>query len=243
MAEALPARDMQPPNKALQLEWFYMSFNSEDHAKYIESGQRLSVEMLESVAEYFENIFDSQVADSSLAKKCEHQIEQHVRRKMRCELRKQYKEKVCRITEQHHGGDGRHRRQGNKYHCHDYKWQDHNHSSHCSNYDKCKKKQEDKIPSDCGNKAFKPCSTHGPKSKHTSKGCYKNPKNQNKHQTHDKKHQYEVHHNNVGYTSDDGELRISADTLVSSEDPPSASSKSKTHEDENYHLHVDKTSR
>ncbi len=49
-----------------------------------------------------------------------------------------------------------------------------------------KKKQEDKIPSDPGNKAFKPCSTHGPKSKHTSKECCKNPKNQNKHQTHTK---------------------------------------------------------
>jgi hypothetical protein len=39
MAEALPAvGDMQPPNKALQLEWLYMSFHSKDHAKYIERG-------------------------------------------------------------------------------------------------------------------------------------------------------------------------------------------------------------
>ncbi len=42
------------------------------------------------------------------------------------------------------------------------------------------------------------------------------------------------------YTSDNNELRISADTPVPSEDPASASSKSKTHNDENYHLHVDK---
>ncbi len=42
------------------------------------------------------------------------------------------------------------------------------------------------------------------------------------------------------YTSDNDELRISANTPVPSEDPVSASSKSKTHEDENYHLHVDK---
>ncbi len=43
------------------------------------------------------------------------------------------------------------------------------------------------------------------------------------------------------YTSDDDESRISTDTPVPSEDPASASSKSKKiYEDENYHLHVDK---
>jgi hypothetical protein len=41
MAEALPAGDMHPPNQALQLEWFYMSFNQEDRAKYVESSRRL----------------------------------------------------------------------------------------------------------------------------------------------------------------------------------------------------------
>jgi hypothetical protein len=51
MAEALPAGDMQPPNKALQLEWFYMSFHSEGCAKYIESGRCLCNKTLELVAE------------------------------------------------------------------------------------------------------------------------------------------------------------------------------------------------
>jgi hypothetical protein len=37
-AEALPAGDMHPPNQALQLEWFYMSFHKEDRAKYVEGG-------------------------------------------------------------------------------------------------------------------------------------------------------------------------------------------------------------
>ncbi len=196
--------------------------------------------MLESVAEYFENIFNSQVADGSLAKKREHQIEQRARRKMYHKLLKRYDKKVRHVMEQHHWGDGCHSRQGNKYYCHDYKWQDCDDSSRCSNYDKHKKKQEDRTPSDSGNKAFKPCSMHRPKCKHTSEECYKNPKNRNKRQTHDKKHQYQAHHNNACYTSDDDESRISADTPVPSEDPASASSKSKTHEDENYHLHVDK---
>jgi hypothetical protein len=81
---------------------------------------------------------------------------------------------------------------------------------------------------------------HRQKSKHTSEECYKNPKN-NKRQVQDKKHQYKAHHNDVHYTSDDDESRISTDTPVPSEDPASASSKSKKiYEDENYHLHVDK---
>ncbi len=99
MAEALPAGDIHPPNKALQLEWFYMSFHKEDMVKYVESGQRLSDETLESVAEYFENIFNSQVADGSLAKKRERPIEQRVRRKMHHELRKRFDEKVRHVTE------------------------------------------------------------------------------------------------------------------------------------------------
>jgi hypothetical protein len=81
-AEALPAGDMHPPNQALQLEWFYMSFHKEDRAKYVESGRRRIEEMLESLTEYYENIFNSQVADGSLAKKHERQIEQHVRHDM-----------------------------------------------------------------------------------------------------------------------------------------------------------------
>jgi hypothetical protein len=65
MAEALPAEDMHPPNQALQLEWFYMSFDKEDRAKYVESSCPLSNETLESVAKYFENIFNLHVADGS----------------------------------------------------------------------------------------------------------------------------------------------------------------------------------
>ena len=56
-----------------------------------------------------------------------------------------------------------------------------------------------------------------------------------------KKHQYKVHQSDVRYTSDNDESRISTDTPVPSEDLASASSESKkTHEDENYCLHIDK---
>jgi hypothetical protein len=104
---------------------------------------------------------------------------------MRHELRKQYDEKVHRVMEQSHGGDNRHSRRGNKYYCHNYKWQDCNDSGHCDNYDIRKRKWENKTLSDRGNKVFKPCSVHGPKSKHPSDECYKNPKS-NKRQVQDK---------------------------------------------------------
>jgi hypothetical protein len=98
-----------------------------------------------------------------------------------------------------------------------------------------KKKQENRTPSDRGDKVFKPCLV-----KHTSKECYKTPKS-NKCQVQDKICQYEAHHNDARYTSDNNKLRISTDTPVPSKDPASASSESKkNHEDENYHLHIDK---
>ncbi len=79
------------------------------------------------------------------------------------------------------------------------------------------------------------------------KECYKNPKNQNKRQAHNKKRQYEAHHNNTHYTSDNYESHASVNTPISCEDPASASSKGKTIKTrtiifmfENYHLHVNK---
>ncbi len=177
---------MQPPNKALQLKWFYMAFHSEDHAKYVKSGQCLCNKTLESVAEYFENIFNSQVARGSLAKKGKRQIEHCMKCKMHQALRRQFDENVRHIMEQCHGSDGCHSRQSKTYYCHNYKWKDRDHSDCHHNYNKSEKKQEDKTCSDCSYKAFKPSPMHRPKNNHTFKGCYKNPKNPDKHQAHGK---------------------------------------------------------
>jgi hypothetical protein len=141
MAEALPAGDMHLPNKALQLEWFYMSFHKEDRAKYVKSGQRLCDKMLKSVTEYFKNISYLKVAGGSLARKHKCQIKQHVRRKVLHELRQRFDEKVRHVTEQPHGGDDCHSRRGNKYYCQDYKWQGCSDSGHCNNYNKLEKNE------------------------------------------------------------------------------------------------------
>ncbi len=239
MAEALPVGDMHPPNQALQLEWFYMSFHKEDRAKYLESGQRLFEEMLESLAEYFENIFNTKVAVGSLAKKRRCQIKQRIRRKMRHELCKRYDEKVRHVTEQCYGGDNHCNKRSEKYRHPNFKWQDRGNSNRRDTYDKRNKKRDDKIPAERDDKVFKPCSVHGPKSKHTSEECYKNPRNV-KRQLQDKKHSHEAHHNDAHYTSKDNTSRSSSDAPAPSKDPASASSGSKSHKDENYHLHVSK---
>jgi hypothetical protein len=195
--------------------------------------------MLESLAEYYENIFNSQVADGSLAKKRECQIEQRVRRDMHHELCKRYNEKVCHMTEQRYGGDNRCNRWPERYHCPNFKWQNRNNSNCRDTYDKHDKKQDEKIPAERDKKAFKPCLVHGPKSKHTSEECYKNPSNA-KCQPYDRKHLHEAHHNDACYTSKDDESHSSTDAPAPSEDPASASSGSKEHKDENYHLQASK---
>jgi hypothetical protein len=89
-AETLPAGDMPLPNKALQLEWFYMSFHSDNCVKYVESGQHLCDKTLKSVTEYFKNIYNLQVANSSLAKKRKRQIMYRAKRDLHHTLKKQY---------------------------------------------------------------------------------------------------------------------------------------------------------
>jgi hypothetical protein len=235
MAEDLPAGDMHPPNQALQLEWFYMSFHTEDRAKYVESGRRLIEETLKSLAEYYENIFNTQVADGSLTKKRECQIKTCVKRNMCHELCKRFDEKVHHAAEKRYGGDNHCSRWPERNQRPNIKWQDCTNSDRCNTYDKRNKKQEDKIPAEHGNKAFKPCSVHEPKSKHTSEECYKNPRNA-KRQSYDRKRPHEVHHNDARYTSEDDESRSSTDAPAPSEDPASASSGSEEHKNENYHL-------
>ncbi len=162
MAEALPEGDMPPPNKVLQLEWLYMSFYSEDHVKYIESEQCHYNKTLESVAEYFENIYNLQVANGSLAKKHKGQIEYCAKCKLCHMLKKHYKAKLCCIAEQHCTSNGHSNGHNKTYRSQDYNWEGPNHSHCCPNYDKREKKQEDKLPSNCSDKAFKPCPTIKP---------------------------------------------------------------------------------
>jgi hypothetical protein len=196
-AEALPAGNMPAPNDALKIEWFYMSFHQEDRNRYLESGRRLCDETLATISEYFDNIYNSQMADGSLTKKREKQIEIRVKRKLRHEMVKRYNDKICHLANRRYRHDNRHHECGHSHRqafeksC-PYKRDDRDRN--------CPFKRDDrnhKAPPKREDKAFEgqPCHIHGPKSQHLYDKCYKNPRNQDKYFS-DKKRNHKVHHNN-----------------------------------------------
>ena len=61
VAELLPAGDIETPSAGLQVEWFYITFHKTDRAEYVCSGRKLREETLQTLAEYFESIYDTQI--------------------------------------------------------------------------------------------------------------------------------------------------------------------------------------
>ncbi len=59
----LPKGDYPPPNAALQVDLFYMSFHCSDWARYICSRRKLRDKMLQTLTEYFESIFLARLND------------------------------------------------------------------------------------------------------------------------------------------------------------------------------------
>ena len=55
--------DIETPSAGLQVEWFYMTFHKTDRAEYVRSGRRLREETLQTLAEYFESIYDTRMND------------------------------------------------------------------------------------------------------------------------------------------------------------------------------------
>ena len=86
ITKKLPEANILVPNEALQVEWLYMSFHKCDRASFVCSGNKLSEETLQSIAEYFQSIHDVQVSDGSLQKKRDDQIHQPTRHEMHSEL-------------------------------------------------------------------------------------------------------------------------------------------------------------
>ena len=86
LAEKLPAGDIQAPNAALQVEWFYMSFHHNDCTEYICSWHRLVDKSLQTLAKYFEKIHQAKIADGLLQRKHDNQIREKARRKLKHKL-------------------------------------------------------------------------------------------------------------------------------------------------------------
>ncbi len=72
--ELLPAGYIPPPNAALQVEWFNMSFHCSDNSECVRSGQKPIDEMLDLLAKYFKVILNPKLSNSLLQLKCEEQI-------------------------------------------------------------------------------------------------------------------------------------------------------------------------
>ena len=243
-AEALPAGDMPGPNDALQVEWFYMSFHQEDRNRYLESGRRLCDETLATVSEYFDAIYNSQMADGSLTKKREKQIEFRAKRELRHDMAKRYNDKIRHFANQRYGREERHKERGNSHRrvfdkSRSYRRDDRDKSRHFKRDDgrnhKAPPKREDKVFEGT------PCHIHGPKSQHSFDKCFKNPKNQDKN-FHDKKRNHEAHHNDEQEPEDD-EGSYSSRASPPASDSAVSSSAVEEQEEEQYHVHFDKNAK
>ena len=234
---------MTAPNNALKVEWFYMSFYQEDSTRYLESGRRLCGKKLETIAKYFKNIFNLQVADGSLTKKRGKQIKFCARRKLHHKMAKRYNDKIPNLANQRYRHDNHryecsyshHQNNNKKYICC-------NHNNHCSHnhHYKCDNKDRKSLTK-CDSKAFKPFHLHGPKSQHTFKKFFKNPKNQDKKSySYDKKCAYKAHHTDKCHTSKDKESRTSMNLPAPSNSHISPSEVEQHKEDKQYHLHFKK---
>ncbi len=114
-AEALPAGNMPASNDALKIKWFYMSFHLEDHNRYHESGRRLCDETLATVTKYFDNIFNSQMANGSLTKKREKQIKFCAKHELHHKMAKRYNNKICHFANKCYGHNDRRHERGHSH--------------------------------------------------------------------------------------------------------------------------------
>jgi hypothetical protein len=217
-----------------------MSFHQEDHNGSLESGQCLCDETLATVAKYFNNIFNSQMADGSLTKKHEKQIEFRAKCKLRHEMAKRYNDKIRHFANQRYGRDDRRHERGHSRHqafdkSRPYKCKDRD-KSHYRRDDRTHKtlpKHEDK--------AFEgqPCHIHRPKSQHSFDKCYKNPRNQETNFS-DKKRSHKAHHKDEQEAIEDEESNASMDSPPASDSPASQSEDEEQRDEEQYHAHFEK---
>jgi hypothetical protein len=240
-AEALPAGDMPAPNDALKIEWFYMSFHQEDRNRYIESGRRLCNETLATVAKYFDNIFNLQMADCSLTKKHEKQIKFRAKRELRHEMAKHYNNKICHFTNKRYGHNDRRHERGHLHRRAFDKSRSYKHNDRDKSHFYRRDDRTHKAPPKHEDKAFEGqlCHIHGPKSRHSFDKCYKNPKNQDKYFP-NKKRNHKEHHNNEQEAIDDKESRASMNFPPSSDSPASQLEDKERCKEEQYHVYFEK---
>ncbi len=66
ITKALPAGNWLKPLEALALKWFYMSFHTNNHNKFVTMGRKLDAETFELVTELFEAQFTTNKNNGTL---------------------------------------------------------------------------------------------------------------------------------------------------------------------------------
>ena len=89
-----PAGDIEMPSAGLQVEWFYITFHKTDRAEYVCSGRKLCEETLQTLAEYFELIYETRMNDGYYRRMQVEKVRFDAKRKMRHELEQHY---ACKL--------------------------------------------------------------------------------------------------------------------------------------------------
>ena len=91
--------DIPTPNATLQVQWFYVSFHHSDCTEYICSGCKLSNEMVQTLAEYFESILLAWISNGLIQRKYDEQLCSAANDKLCHELEEHYRKKLKRLLE------------------------------------------------------------------------------------------------------------------------------------------------
>ena len=180
------------------------------------------------------------MADGSLTKKREKQIEFCAKRELRHKMAKHYNNKICHFANQRYGRDNRRHEHGHS-HCRAF---DKSRPYKRDNRDKSRYRRGDRTHKTLPkrkDKAFEgqPCHIHGPKSQHSFDKCYKNPRNQDKYFS-DKKRSHEAHHNGNHKAIKDEKSRASMDSPPARDSSALQSEDKEQRDEEQYHVHFEK---
>jgi hypothetical protein len=68
------------------VEWFYVTFHKSNWAEYIHSGRKLCKETLQTLAEYFETIYDARLSNGTFQRHPLNKVWAEAKREMHHEL-------------------------------------------------------------------------------------------------------------------------------------------------------------
>jgi hypothetical protein len=229
-----------------------MTFHKTDRVEYIRSGRKKREKNLQTRAEYFESIYDTQAIETTYSRSQHKKVQGDARKQARHDLQERYVRKmhhfsVERRPRRYHSPRNnnyygrRELREGGERHyggCNDkdyYKKSPQVYRKSPQGYDYKRNPQERglrKSPQDYKKGGVQPCLLHGPCANHSYAECCQNPRNQVESKLRDNKRALDSHHQDMcahdnRYLSSDDESRGDNYTPVPSDGEVSASIESK----------------